>query len=555
MRTIYFFIAGLIMMLTISQALQAQIPRTLSYQGVLTDSLGNPKPDGSYSITFRLYDVINSGTALWTEAKTVQVKRGLFTTILGDQTVLSSSLKFDKPYWLSIQVATEPELSPRLPLTAVGYSLYSTKSDTANFSINNSSGWIDSANIVRLSTSSDKVGLGISNPVAKLEVGDLMRVNGTTWPSSGRGMEFGYSNSLHRGYIQVYNRDSAKWGSLYLGDGNVGIGTTNPADKFTVNGVIRSLSGGFTFPDGSTQTTAAQPSSGITLPYSGSASTTGNVFAITNLGIGKAIYGKHNNSNNYGYLGGNLHGVFGQSNIGSSGKPPVFGAGVYGKNTSSGYGVHGESVLGYGLSGESDSSTAIYGRNNSTGTYGTIGSPDNGVYGKRGENFGTLGDVYDGVVGVSKTNNGYGVAGYSESSSGIGVHGKNSSSGTTGMLGGNDFAVKADGDLVVTGAYKGNIGPNQGAPFPRPAWDSRWVAIGLGEEKTLNHNIGGEVDNYVVDMQFKDASGLIIGSYFYLDAVLLKGLIWYNLTSTSIKVKKFEDFNVDKVRIRIWVYN
>ena len=39
--------------------------------------------------------------------------------------------------------------------------------------------------------------------------------------------------------------------------GNVGIGTTTPAFPLSVNGVIQSTSGGFKFPDGSTQTTAA----------------------------------------------------------------------------------------------------------------------------------------------------------------------------------------------------------------------------------------------------------------------------------------------------------
>ena len=62
------------------------------------------------------------------------------------------------------------------------------------------------------------------------------------------------------------------------------------------------------------------------------------------------------------------------------------------------------------------------------------------------------------------------------------------------------------GDLKVSGAYKGTIGPNGGAPFPRPAYDSGWVAISPGEQKRLTHNIGGNTDNYVVDMQFKGSS-------------------------------------------------
>lgn len=40
-------------------------------------------------------------------------------------------------------------------------------------------------------------------------------------------------------------------------DGNVGIGTVNPTTPLEVNGVIFSSTGGFTFPDGTTQATAA----------------------------------------------------------------------------------------------------------------------------------------------------------------------------------------------------------------------------------------------------------------------------------------------------------
>ncbi|RCK73944.1 MAG: Phage tail fiber protein [Ignavibacteriae bacterium] len=126
----------------------AQIPRTISYQGVLTDSLGNPKPDGMYTFTFRLYDVSTGGSAIWTEIKDVLVKRGLFSTILGDQTSFEPNVKFDRQYWLGIKPGAEPELPQRIPLTSVGYSLNSLKSDTAEFAKSASPQlYVDSARI------------------------------------------------------------------------------------------------------------------------------------------------------------------------------------------------------------------------------------------------------------------------------------------------------------------------------------------------------------------------------------------------------------------------
>jgi hypothetical protein len=103
----------------------AQIPRTISYQGVLTDAAGNVKPDGNYSITFSFYDSEAGGNAIWTETKTLPTSRGLFSTSLGSQTPFGVEVKFDKPYWLGIKVGDDAELSPRVALTSSGYSFSS----------------------------------------------------------------------------------------------------------------------------------------------------------------------------------------------------------------------------------------------------------------------------------------------------------------------------------------------------------------------------------------------------------------------------------------------
>ncbi len=43
----------------------AQIPQTMSYQGLLTDAAGIPVADGPVDLTFKLYDAATDGTLLW----------------------------------------------------------------------------------------------------------------------------------------------------------------------------------------------------------------------------------------------------------------------------------------------------------------------------------------------------------------------------------------------------------------------------------------------------------------------------------------------------------
>ncbi|HSR16992.1 MAG TPA: hypothetical protein VLM39_02775, partial [Ignavibacteriaceae bacterium] len=119
MKTIYIFLCSILFF----PVLFAQVPQTISYQGILTDISGNPKPDGDYSIKFSFYEAESGGDAVWSETKNLSVKKGLFSTSLGDLTPFNSNVKFDKQYWLGIKVGDEAELAPRIMLTSAGYSL------------------------------------------------------------------------------------------------------------------------------------------------------------------------------------------------------------------------------------------------------------------------------------------------------------------------------------------------------------------------------------------------------------------------------------------------
>ncbi len=76
----------LITVIAVAAPLSAQTPRTISQQGLLTDPSGDPVPDASRTMTFKIYNTDSGGSALWTESKSVATVNGVFNTILGSST-------------------------------------------------------------------------------------------------------------------------------------------------------------------------------------------------------------------------------------------------------------------------------------------------------------------------------------------------------------------------------------------------------------------------------------------------------------------------------------
>ena len=132
------------------------------------------------------------------------------------------------------------------------------------------------------------VGIGTDNPFAKL---DIQMSGSGLWQRGIRllnpELETGnqlmltlgaFDNTNNSGNIYFnYQGDGSLQNRLSLGlyavddvlnimaDGNVGIGTTSPSTQLEVAGTIQSNSGGFMFPDGSVQTSAAETGAGNTL--------------------------------------------------------------------------------------------------------------------------------------------------------------------------------------------------------------------------------------------------------------------------------------------------
>jgi len=119
-------IAVLAMM--IMMPVRAAPPATIHYQGSLANAAGTPI-NGNVAMTFRLYGAASGGAALFSETQpSVSVVSGLFNVQIGAQAPIN--LPFDAPYWLTIAVNADVEMSPRQPLAASAYAFRAVAADT-----------------------------------------------------------------------------------------------------------------------------------------------------------------------------------------------------------------------------------------------------------------------------------------------------------------------------------------------------------------------------------------------------------------------------------------
>ena len=488
---------------------RAQIPRTLSYQGILTATNGTVVPDGNYSITFRLYDSLNAGTSRWTETQDVAVSKGIFSVILGN--VNPISLAFDKQYWLGITVGSGSEMTPRIQLTSSAYSFRARCVD----SLENGKA-VKSINALK-----DSVTLAAGSNVTITSSGNTLTISAT---GGGGGTITGVTAGTG-----LYGGGTSGNVTVGIADGGVGAnqisGNAITKDKVANGQVVKSIntlrdsvtiaagSNVTITPTGNTLTIAAASGGGgtITGVTAGTGLTGGGSSGNVTLGLSvplsisgalsQAIFSASNTSSNSGSYGvvGQSSNSFGVYGISTS----AFGYGVYGINEASNsigslgmdnYGVYGQtgSTVGglgvllfsapYGVYGSTSSSTGTsvygvnyssttsgylgssnygaYGQDQTSGNYGYLGSANYGVYGfSNSGDYGYLGSANYGVYGFSPSNygvdgestNATGVVGRTSSSSGYGIWGYNSYSGNYGQLAGPGFGAygySATGDWV-----------------------------------------------------------------------------------------------------------
>ena len=430
---------------------QADIPKLINYQGMLTDDAGEPI-NGTPDLTFRIYDAPSGGIKRWEEVHpSVPVTEGLFNVILGIHSGGGIDLDFSENYWLEVEVEKDT-MPTRLQFTSVGYAYRARMADTASVvvSVPTGGGWTDEGNVVRLDWSHDSVGIGVADPAEKLHVGGDIRI------PAGRDIAFADDHTrIHEWSddlfvtadddlvlepdddIFIRPDGGLDWIRVDPGAKEVGIGTTEPTEMLHVE----------------------NPASGV------------NSFL--------KIETSH--LSDWGEAGMRIE------------TPDNM----------------------WHLRMDDDSHNNL---------------PDIGSLALRSQN--------SGIEVMTWTNDGH-----------VGVRTTQPSA-----------EMDVNGDLEVAGAYKGNISSSSGtdgAPFPRPAYDSGFQTINKGENLTLTHSIGGDSTDYVVDMQFWSSTKSIHATAYGMYVTSGgsgTGAWWDQLTSSSIRVRRDTDDNiVEKVRIRIWV--
>ncbi len=209
----------------------ADVPQTMSYQGVLRDSEGNVVPDDSYSIEFNIYDIDVGGTSLWTETKSVDVRDGLFNVILGSATPLD--IDFDVPYWLGIAIEAEGELDPRIELASAPYALRAAVADSVKPTAVIDDGDWEASGTKVWHEGNVGIGVGSSNPSNALEVRGHAHFINTVDVSSTTNL---YSKVYFWNDIMHFNGDMTICdGDLSIEQGTLHIRSIDPGCDFWID--------------------------------------------------------------------------------------------------------------------------------------------------------------------------------------------------------------------------------------------------------------------------------------------------------------------------------
>jgi hypothetical protein len=127
-RACFTFIAAI---LTLASAtVFSEVPHLINYQATIEGPEG--PVNGLFTITFRIYPDSTGTDVLWEEVHSdTPVEEGLVYAVLGGGTPIPHTLFEGGERWMGIAIDGDPEISPRMRITATPWSLRAAVADSA----------------------------------------------------------------------------------------------------------------------------------------------------------------------------------------------------------------------------------------------------------------------------------------------------------------------------------------------------------------------------------------------------------------------------------------
>jgi hypothetical protein len=112
----------------------AEVPKTINYQGRLTDDTGEPLND-TVDVRFLFYDDSVGGPWLHIDTHLdVPIHEGAFNVVMGENNAIPDWLFDDDERWFQLVVG-EDSIKPRTRFTSVPYAYHAKYADTSGYSL------------------------------------------------------------------------------------------------------------------------------------------------------------------------------------------------------------------------------------------------------------------------------------------------------------------------------------------------------------------------------------------------------------------------------------
>jgi len=118
----------IVLLMLVLAPLIASTQHLLNFQGVINDNQGEPVTDGTYEVTFSIYETQAAETVFWEETQSVVTENGVFNCLLGSVTSLGE-LPQDEAF-IEVHIGTEM-LMPRVKIVNTAYSIQSKEASNA----------------------------------------------------------------------------------------------------------------------------------------------------------------------------------------------------------------------------------------------------------------------------------------------------------------------------------------------------------------------------------------------------------------------------------------